>query len=89
MEHIERYLRRVLKRRRSQDIAQGIVNDLLGMQDIRADVTSLRAQTLYLTVRTQQERSLIEGFLKERLLTALREGGLMVSEIKVRVRRKV
>ena len=89
MEHIEKYLRRVLKRRRSQDIAQGIVNDLLGMQDIRADVTSLRAQTLYLTVPTQQERSLIEGFLKERLLTALREGGLMVSEIKVRVRRKV
>jgi len=89
MEHIEKYLRRVLKRRRPRDIAQGIVCDFLSEQNIHADVTSLRAQTLYLTVPTQQERSLLEGFLKEGLLTALREGGLMVSEIKVRVRRKV
>jgi len=88
MEHIEKYLRRVIRRRRPRDIAQGIVNDFLCTQNIRADVTSLRAQTLYLIVPTQQERSLIEGFLKERLLTALREGGLMVSDIKVRVRRK-
>ena len=88
MEHIEKYLRRVLKRRRPRDIAQGIVNDFLSERTIHADVTSLRAQTLYLTVATQQERSLLEGFFKESLLGALREGGLMVSEIKVRVRRK-
>ncbi|RKY17275.1 MAG: hypothetical protein DRP63_03985 [Planctomycetota bacterium] len=88
MEHIGRYLRRVVRRQRRQDIAQGILEDLLEKENIHANVTSLRGETLYLAVATQQERSLLEGFFKERLLTALREGGLMVAEIRVRVRRK-
>ncbi|RKY12631.1 MAG: hypothetical protein DRP82_06515 [Planctomycetota bacterium] len=88
MEHIGKYLRRVVRRQRRHDIAQGIVDSLLEKENIHANVTSLRAETLYLTVATQQERSLLEGFLKQRLLTALREGGLMVAEIRVRVRRK-
>ena len=88
MEHISKYLHKVVRRQRRQDIAQGIVDGLLEKENIHATVTSLRAETLYLTVATQQERSLLEGFLKVRLLTALREGGLMVARIKVRVRRK-
>jgi len=85
MEHITKYLLGVLKRRRKTDIAQGVVEMVAAPYGVCATVTSVRGDKLFLKTKTQHGRVMLEGFLREQLLTALRENGLMVSSIKVKV----
>lgn len=88
MKHISDYLRNVFKRRRKKEIAQDVMDEFLRPYNLRVKVTSVRGDTIHILVSNQHTRMMLEGFLKESLLTEMRNNGLMVSFMKVRLRKE-